>query len=914
MREESGLSVAEQQLLAQWNATRTPFPTERCIHELFEEQVARTPEAVAVVDKDRQLSYRELNRRANALAHHLRQHGVGTEALVGLCMERSLEMVIGLLAILKAGGAYVPLDPTYPEERLAFIVQDAQPVALLAQKHLLFRLPACSAPVICLDAHQEATSYGDTDNIQSDVTPDNLAYLIYTSGTTGTPKGILIRHISLVNYVYYACARYGIGPGERVLQFASINFDTSAEEIYPCLISGATLVLRTDAMLNSVATFLETCSAVGITLLDLPTAYWHEIVLSMAEEAVTLPPSLRVCLIGGERALPERLRSWQQHVNGRVRLFNTYGPTETTIVVTVAELTGAADDMREVSIGRPIANTQIHLFDATLHPVPIGTPGEMYVGGIGLARGYHHRPDLDAERFIPHPFSKEASDCLYKTGDLARYRPDGELEFLGRADSQVKIRGYRIELEEIELALRQRPDVRDAVVVVREDSPGDKRLVVYLTARQGCTCVSGDLRHFLEDHLPAYMIPAAFVQLDRLPLMPNGKLDRRALPAPAETRERDDGSYVAPTSILHYQLIDIWQDLLHTRPIGIRDNFFYFGGHSLLAARMVARVEQVCGRKLALATLFAGPTIEQVADALSREEGPRPRTPLVAVQVEKARQSFFFLHGDPTGGAFYCFQLARRLGAEYSFYVLEPYRFDDLPVPPSIETMASAHIEALQAVQPEGPYLLGGWCDGGLMAYEIARQLQARGQVVELLLLLNPAVVSPGSRLLHGLIHQSNRVLHLSEEKQVACFLRLFHLYESVRLIPRRAREARFLKNVAGHEPAKAQSIFPTFKTMFPPAATLHQNYRDLYNWASLEYAPGPYTGKTTIVWAREEPLKGIWKRKVASEAQIELYFTPGNHMTCRTDHLGELAERLATCIHERDATSTGSVATGFRP
>lgn len=901
-------TIEAEQLLMKWNATQTSFPIEKCIHQLFEEQVERTPEAVAVLFGDERLTYRELNQRANQLARYLQRGGVGPEVLVGLCMERSLEMVVGLLGILKAGGAYVPLDPTYPKERLAFLVQDAQPSVLLTQERLLPRLPEHTTQVICLDTRWAVLSDEGTGNIGGEVRPDNLVYVIYTSGSTGTPKGILIRHQSLVNYALYACDRYGIRSGERVLQFASINFDTSAEEIYPCLISGATLVLRTDAMLNSVATFLQTCGVWGITVLDLPTAYWHEIALSLAEEALVIPPSLRVVLIGGERALPERLRAWQRHVGREVRLFNTYGPTETTIVVTVADLTAIEQEQdtharREVSIGRPIANTQIYLLDASLHPVPIGMPGEMYVGGVGLARGYHHRPDLTAEYFITHPFINEPDTCLYKTGDLARYRPDGEIEFLGRVDNQVKIRGFRIELEEIELVLRQHPSVRDAFVLARGDIPGDKRLVAYVTTHREHVCTSRDLRHFLKDRLPEYMIPTAFVQLDMLPLTPNGKIDRHALPAPTTARDSDNDDYFPPTSMLHHQLIAIWQDLLYTQPIGITDNFFYLGGHSLLAARMVARIEQVCGRKLPLTTLFAGPTIAQIAEALQREEGPRPRTPLVALQLGKSRRPFFFLHGDPTGGAFYCFQLARSLGAEHPFYVLEPYRFDDMPVPPSMETMAAAHIEALRTVQAEGPYTIGGWCDGGLMAYEIAQQLQAQGQVVDLLLLIEPAVVSLFSKLLHHSICRINRLLRLGEEKQLAWFLRLFTMYEAVRLQPRRIWESRLEKRLEKGQPGpKSKKVWfalPGFRTIFPAKEELHHNYRNLYNWVSLEYKVRPYPGKITIVWARDERSRGIWKHKAEEGPQVEFYFTPGTHMTCRTEYLGELAELFGRCIRE---------------
>jgi amino acid adenylation domain-containing protein len=893
------ITEAEQQLLYIWNATTTSFSIEKCIHQLFEEQSERTPEVIAIVCEDEQLTYRELNQRANQLAHYLQRSCVKPETLVGLCMSRSLDMVVGILGILKAGGAYVPLDPTYPKERFAFLIQDSQPSVLLTQEKHLSKLPELKAKIICLDTQWETISQEESDNTHNGVTPENLVYVIYTSGSTGTPKGILIQHKSLVNYAQYACDAYEIHPGDRVLQFASINFDASAEEIYPCLISGATLVLRTEKMLNSVATFLETCDAWRITLLDLPTAYWHEIVLGVAEEGLAIPASLRVVIIGGERALPERLKLWQQHVGRKVRLFNTYGPTETTIVVMVAELTEVELDQGEVSIGRPIANTQIYLLDASLRPVPIGMPGEMYVGGVGLARGYYHRPELTAERFIPHPFSNEPYTFLYKTGDLARYRKDGEIEFLGRVDNQVKIRGFRIELEEIEVALRRHLSVRDAIVLAREDIPGEKHLVAYVIPFPEQHYANRDLRNFLKELLPEYMIPSAFVRLDTFPLMPNGKIDRGAFPPPSTTRERDDDDYVAPKSMLHHQLIAIWEELLHIQPIGIADNFFYLGGHSLLAARMVASIEQVCGKKLSPAVLFAGPTIEQIAEALQREEGPKPRISVVAVQRGKSQQPFFFLHGDPTGGAFYCFQLAHSLGEDKAFYVLEPYRFDDLLIPPTMEMMASAYIEQIRSIQPEGPYLIGGWCDGGLMAYEIARQLTEQGQGIDQLVLMDPAVVSPFSKLLHSIICHSHRLFRLSEDKQIAWFLRLLYMYELVRLIPGRRQVAKFTKNIEELRPQQKKEEKSFLKSLFPSREELRSDYRNVYTWVCLEYAVRPIACNISILWAEQEPFGGVWKRKVAEEPQIKLYFTPGDHMTCRTDHLLELKKRFREIVQQ---------------
>jgi amino acid adenylation domain-containing protein len=620
------------QQLVQWNATQIPYTRNRCYHELFEDQVERTPSASAVMFEDKQLTYQEVNQRANQLAHYLCRHGVGPNVLVGLCIERSLEMIIALLGILKAGGAYVPLDPTYPQERLAFMLQDAQPSVVVTQESLVTCLPAHTAHVICIDSQSEELASEETTNLCSDVKSDDLVYVIYTSGSTGIPKGILIEHRSLVNYVEYARDTYGLRSGERVLQFASINFDASAEEIFPCLFSGATLVLRTDAMLSSTAAFLQKCEEWGITVLDLPTAYWHEMVLSLGERELTIPETIRVVLIGGERALPERVNLWRRNVGRSVQLFNTYGPTETTIVATVADLSEIEYNMqvhREVSIGRPIANAQIYLLNVSLQPEPVGTPGEICIGGIGLARGYHQRSELTAERFIPDPFSDSAGVRLYRTGDLARYLPNGELEYLGRVDHQVKIRGYRIELGEIEAILSRHPAVRDVVVVAREDVPGDQRLVAYIALSQSQIVTVRDLHAYLAQQLPAYMIPSAFLLLDALPLNASGKVNRHALPAPDKNRNELQETPALQMLPVHQQLIDIWEELLNVRPIGIEDNFFELGGHSLLAVRLVDKIEQVWGRMIPPTTLLAGATIQQLADILvqpAAEQKPDPVT------------------------------------------------------------------------------------------------------------------------------------------------------------------------------------------------------------------------------------------------------------------------------------------------
>ncbi|MBT5466724.1 MAG: amino acid adenylation domain-containing protein, partial [Candidatus Marinimicrobia bacterium] len=487
--ELSLLNEAERyQMLVEWNDTKSAYSEGRCVHQLFEEQAVRTPESLAVVCGDESLTYRELNARANQLAHHLIRNGTGPELLVGVCMERSLEMIIGLLAIIKSGGSYVPLDPVYPEERLTFIAEDSGMQILLTTKQLFPLMRSISSQI------SKVTSkilFIDSDDIEkeskenpvSDVAPDNLAYVIYTSGSTGKPKGTMIQHKSLLNFVESAIDEYGIQESDRVLQFASICFDASVEEIFPSLLSGGGLVLRTDEMLNSVSEFLTSCDEMMITVLDLPTVYWHEIVAEMSRLKLTLPETLRLLIIGGERANPEDVKVWNQLIGDMPILVNTYGPTEATIVTTKYNLSGStytASEGREVPIGTPIQNVQTYILDMYMQPVPAGVPGELHIGGAGLARGYLNRNDLTAEKFIPDHFSQTPGARLYRTGDLVRYLPDGTIEFLGRIDRQVKLRGFRIEPGEIESVIKSLPEVKECVVIAREDESNHKQLIAYV--------------------------------------------------------------------------------------------------------------------------------------------------------------------------------------------------------------------------------------------------------------------------------------------------------------------------------------------------------------------------------------------------------------------------------------------------
>lgn len=613
-------------MLAELNDTNGEYIDNVCIHHLFEAQAERTPDVTAVICEDQHLTYSQLNQRANQVAHYLRRLGAGPDSVVGLCMERSLEMVVALLGILKAGAAYLPLDSQYPQERLTFMIEDSRAQILLTQERLLNSIPRRQENLISIDTEWKTISGERDENPSSAVRPGNLAYVIYTSGSTGRPKGTMIQHESLVSYTETATAGYGIAHTDRVLQFCSISFDISAEEIFPCLTRGATLVLRTDWMLDSVSMFLNTVDCWSVSVLSLPTAYWHEITASLGTEVEELSPSLRLIIIAGERALPQRLATWHAHVGRRTRLINTYGLTESTIISTLGELTeadGAGGRLREVPVGRPIRNTQVYILDRNLQPVPVGVPGEIYIGGLLLARGYFDRPDVTSERFIPNPFGSLPGGRIYKTGDLARYLPDKNIEFLGRNDNQVKIRGFRVELSEIESTLGRHPFLRDAVVIA-QDAGGEKRILAYVVARPGRAPTTGELRSFLRRELPEYMMPSAFIVIDALPLTPNGKLDRAALPAPDGLRPSLEVDYAPPRTTLEQNITMIWQEVLKVETVGIHDNFFDLGGHSLRIIQLRNKLQSILGKEISIVELFTYPTVNSLAEHISIGAGQPP--------------------------------------------------------------------------------------------------------------------------------------------------------------------------------------------------------------------------------------------------------------------------------------------------
>ncbi|MEH2235106.1 non-ribosomal peptide synthetase [Nostoc sp.] len=618
------LKESEKQLLFEWNHTQTDNPQQACIHQLFEAQVEKTPDAVALIFNNQHLTYRDLNSRANQLAQHLQSQGVGTEILVGICIERSLEMVVALLAILKAGGAYVPLDLGYPQERLAFMLSDTQVSVLLTQKELVAKLPTHTAFVICLDADWNALpnptggiAQNKKENLSTSVTADNLAYVMYTSGSTGIPKGVSVIHrgvVRLVKETNYA----HLTDEEVILQLAPISFDASTFEIWGCLLNGGRLIIYPPHT-PSLEELGQIIQQYQVTTLWLTAGLFHLIV----DEKIDVLKSLRQLLAGGDVLSVPHVQKFLQRIEN-CQLINGYGPTENTTFTCCYTITAPLQPGVSIPIGRPIANTQVYILDNNLQAVSIGEVGELYIGGDGLARGYLNRPDLTAEKFISHSFDSNLATRLYKTGDLARYLPDGNIEFLGRIDNQVKIRGFRIELGEIEREIAQHPDVREIVVVARQDETGEKQLTAYIVPHYNSRYTHNKLRSSLQQQLPNYMMPSAFVMLESLPLTANGKVDRHKLPAPSRERPQLEQAYIAPQTDLEHLLAGILSELLKIDRVGINDNFFDLGGTSISILQIAVRVRQELGIELPAVKLFQYSTIGCLANYLHSNQNTQP--------------------------------------------------------------------------------------------------------------------------------------------------------------------------------------------------------------------------------------------------------------------------------------------------
>ena len=703
------------------NDTAAEYPQSKCAHHLFEEQVSRTPDKIAVRFDESSISYRELNRRANVLARELQQRGVGPDALVALCVDRSIDMVVAMLAVLKAGGAYVPLDPSYPHERLAYIISDSGTRYLLTQRHLVSGLPESNAEIIVIEP--SATGSADDTNPTAPITSRHLAYVIYTSGSTGKPKGVTVEHRSLVNLLHSYFKYPGIHADDIFLAVSTLSFDIAELEIYFPLTSGATTVIVSREEASDGKRLMERLASSRATIMQATPATWR----LLMQAGWNGNPKLSI-FCGGEamsRDLALELRSRCG------TLWNMYGPTETTIYSSLHRVDGTET---LIPIGIPVANTQIYVLTPEGRIANVGEDGEIHIAGDGLARGYHQRPDLTNERFVRNSYSADSQARMYKTGDLGRLSPKGVIEYLGRIDQQVKVRGFRIEPGEIEFHLNHHPAVKQSVVVALDDATGEKQLVGYIVP-SGDRVPFDELRKELRTKLPAHMVPSIFVRLDAIPLTPNGKVDRRSLPAPSRDNSEMTSEYLAPRDELETQLVAIWEEVLGVKPIGVRDNIFELGLHSLTAAALFVRVEKMFGEALPPGPLFQAPTVEALAKLLRERQTARAYSSLVCIKAEGDKPPFFCIHGG--AGTVYLFhELARRLDG-YPVYGLQAQGlYGRVPPHTSVEQMAAHYLKEIREFYPEGPLLLGGWCYGGIVAYEMAQQARKQNERTDLVVLL----------------------------------------------------------------------------------------------------------------------------------------------------------------------------------
>jgi len=918
-----------EQVLYEWNATEREYPRDKCVHELFEEQVRRSPEATAVAWEDEELSYGELNKRANQLAWRLRELGVGPETIVGLMVERSIEMVVALLGVLKAGAAYVPLDHGSARERLQYMVEDSGARLVLSSVSLSSILSeAKDIEVLSMEA-QEWLLYSKEEP-QVGVEPSQLAYVIYTSGSTGRPKGVGVEHRQLVNYVQAIGRKLQIEPGARLGLVSTFAADLGYTMIFPALCYGGCLDVVDASRVLDASKLEEHFSRHPIDYLKIVPSHLRAL-LNSTEGSGLLPR--RWLVLGGEAS------SWDliQQVKGRgagCRVLNHYGPTETTVGILTYDTTssnstqddGGLQAGRMVPIGRPLSNGKVYVLDSELNPVGVGVSGEIYIGGTGVARGYLKREDLTAEKFLPNPYSAEPGGRMYRTGDLGRYLANGNVEFLGRKDHQVKIRGFRVELGEIETTLMEHPKVRESVVVAREDQSGEKRLVAYVVPEQESEesnngsgragLQMSELREHLLDKLPEYMAPTAYVQLKRIPLTPNGKIDRKSLPEPDEDiREQE---YVGPRNATEETLCRLWQEVLRRERVGIHDNFFNIGGHSLLAVQVISRIKQAFTVEMPLSVLFAAPTVARMAEHIAavnepdrfaavNESGRSQSSPvLVSIQPHGLWPPVFCVHA--VGGQVISYaELSQQMGLEQPLYGLQSPPANWFPASEvSIEQMATLYNREIRSVQPVGPYLLSGWSMGGLVAWEMAQQLIQEGETIGLLALMDTAPPS-------GYLEADDRDDEISMLARFAV-----HMSRLIGKDPRPLAQ-QFLLLTPQDQWKMVQETLTSYGVLAPKTAhaemtalldVFTRNFRAMNNY-SIQ------TSKQEVIYFRAsetpERFSRLWTKW--SGGGIQIHSVPGDHFTMlRRPGVRIITETLQRYLSMNSNNKSRAVSAEMRP
>jgi amino acid adenylation domain-containing protein len=869
-----------RQVVEEWNGRLAEPEVRGGLHELFEAQQEATPEAVAVVVGEKRLTYRQVEQRANQVARRLRELGVGPEVRVGVCLERGEELVVALLGILKAGGAYVPLDPAYPAERLGLMMEDARSAVLVTQRSLEGLVEKGSAKVVWVG--EEEVRRQSEERLGLETQPGQLAYVLYTSGSTGRPKGVALEHRGAVAFLKWALSTFRREQLEGVLGATSVNFDLSVFELFAPLSCGGRVYLAENAL-----GLVGLAGAGEVTLVNTVPSAMGELVRQGA-----VPASVKTVNLAGE-ALPSQLVEGLYGLGTVEEVYNLYGPTEDTTYSTWALAPRGA--RVPPPIGRPLAGTQAYVVDERLEPVPVGVPGELYLGGVGLARGYLGRPELTAERFVPDPFSRKAGARMYRTGDRVKWREDGQLEYLGRLDFQVKVRGFRIELGEVEEALRRQPGVREAVVVARGQG-ADKRLVGYVTAKEGRKVEVGELKAGLEQQLPRFMVPGALVVLEALPLNPNGKVDRKALPEPERSDGHEGDAALAPRDRIEMELASIFEALLGVRPVGVRDDFFALGGHSLLTVRLVSQIERRLGRKLPLHRLFGNATIESLAVVLRDAPAAGPPSPLSTLQPRGALPPLFCVHA--IGGSALSFrELTQALGEQQPLHAFHaPGLEGEAPPFEDVSAMARHYLTALREARiPGAPLWLAGWSFGGLVAYEMARQLEVEGVDVAGVILLDSWLPRPAWPMqpdgTEGLHHLA-RELGLDVDESVT-LARLAALAVERRLLPPTTAEEALRRALGVYQ--AHQTAFRSFRPQ--PSKGLR-----------LVLLRPEQTSSLADAALLEQDPTGGWGALVPGA--VEIHPVPGDHFRMlRAPHVEALAHVLHGILRQPASTQRSEVA-----
>ena len=914
--------VERERALVVWNSTERPLPFETTVHDLIAAQAARTPDDIAVCDERERLTYAQVVDRAQRLACDLQERGVVAGTLVGVCVERSADLLVALLGVLQAGGAYVPLDPDLPAERLGFMLEDARPLAIVVDRTNAARVPETSAARVVLDdAYWSAASHGAPRAL---ATPESIAYVIYTSGSTGRPKGVLNTHRAIANRLLWMQAEGGVRATDVVLQKTPASFDVSVPELFGPLITGARPVMaRPDGHLDNEY-LASVIARERITVVHFVPSMLQRFLDEASPEACA---SLREILCSGE-ALPLALARRVVQRLPHVALHNLYGPTEAAVEVSHWRF-DPASERATVPIGRPIANVRLYVLDAHMQPVPVGVAGELFIGGIAVAQGYLHRPELTAERFVPDPFVADPSARLYRTGDIVRQDVHGVIDYVGRVDHQVKLQGVRIECGEIEAVLATHPGVRDVLVTTAETPTGERRLVAYVVPHGGRDGVDDALlRAHMRERLPEALVPGAFIRLDAFPLTPSGKTDRRALPTPTFGAEESRRPYRAPRTPTEVALVRLWCETLGVERVGIHDDFFALGGHSLAAARVIGRLRSVLGVTVPIRIVFEHPTIASLAASIVAYD-ETPPSPLVRLQPgAPGATPLFLLHGDFNGGGLYCRALARRLGADRPVYALYPHEPGTCD---TIEAMAADYVERIRRTAA-GPYVLAGYCNGASVAYEIACRLQAAGEAVSLLVLIDAAAPHPLLVAMHRVIHGAASTLGIDAERARNVYLGAReHVFRLAELLPPREPPPSLpeygngawliaTNAVAGVLRRLGRAVGALIGVREPgPDPVLEEPWpgdegSELLGWRGVwyarrmrDYVPRRFDGRVTViipsarVRRRTEDATLNWARLTRG---VDVHVIPGSHLSIVASEVEPLAATLRASIERATHTA----------